>query len=231
MAPHARPPTSNASAPTLRRLSACSRARRPMGQGCCPTLVDSFCTPVTRIPGCAPRFDTSGIIGPSCPARSSSICSFKAPRMRGKRPVGLSWLTRSAGLEIGLGEVDERQASALVTASIGEVPLIAHLSLGTAVSVYVAAVEAGAQAVSIGAPRGALPGPDGAPICGRLYGPAVFPLLLQDGCSTQGAAESADHRRGRSLSARAGRRPAARRSGCGSARWGPVDNAGKSVHS
>ena len=83
------------------------------------------------------------------------------------------------GLEIGLGEVDERQASALVTASIGEVPLIAHLSLGTAVSVFVAAVEAGAQAVSIGAPRGALPGPDGAPVCGRLYGPAVFPLVLQ----------------------------------------------------
>jgi len=83
------------------------------------------------------------------------------------------------GLEIGLGEVDERRASALVTASIGEVPLIAHLSLGTAVSVFVAAVEAGAQAVSIGAPRGALPGPDGAPVCGRLYGPAVFPLGLQ----------------------------------------------------
>jgi dihydroorotate dehydrogenase (NAD+) catalytic subunit len=68
------------------------------------------------------------------------------------------------GLEIGLGEVDERQVSALVTASIGEVPLIAHLSLGTAVSVFVAAAEAGAQALSIGAPRGALPGPDGAPV-------------------------------------------------------------------
>ena len=84
-----------------------------------------------------------------------------------------------AGLEIGLGEVDARQAAELVAASLGELPLIAHLPLGTAVSVFVAAAEAGAQAVSIGAPRGALPGPDGAATRGRLYGPAIFPLALQ----------------------------------------------------
>lgn len=84
-----------------------------------------------------------------------------------------------AGLELGLGDVDAHQAAALVTASAGEVPLIAHLPLGTAPSVFIAAAEAGAQAVSIGAPRGALPGPDGATVHGRLYGPAVFPLALQ----------------------------------------------------
>ncbi len=84
-----------------------------------------------------------------------------------------------AGVEIGLGEVDSRHAALVVAASVGEVPLIAHLPLGTAVLVFVAAAEAGAQAVSIGAPRGALPGPNGAPVHGRLYGPAVFPLALQ----------------------------------------------------
>ncbi len=84
-----------------------------------------------------------------------------------------------AGLEIGLGEVNAPQAAAVVAAGAGELPLIAHLPLGMAVSVFVAAAEAGAQAVSIGAPRGALPGPNGAPVHGRLYGPAVFPLALQ----------------------------------------------------
>jgi dihydroorotate dehydrogenase (NAD+) catalytic subunit len=84
-----------------------------------------------------------------------------------------------AGLEIGLGEVDAHQAALVVAASTGEMPLIAHLPLGTAASVFVAAAEAGAQAVSIGAPRGALPGPDGTLVRGRLIGPAVFPIALR----------------------------------------------------
>jgi dihydroorotate dehydrogenase (NAD+) catalytic subunit len=81
-----------------------------------------------------------------------------------------------AALELGLGEVDGSQAAALVAACAGELPLIAHLPLGTPVSVFAAAVEAGAHAVSVGAPRGALPGADGTLVRGRLYGPAVFPL-------------------------------------------------------
>jgi dihydroorotate dehydrogenase (NAD+) catalytic subunit len=84
-----------------------------------------------------------------------------------------------AGLEIGLGEVDARQAALVVAASVGEVPIIAHLPLGTADSVFVAAAEAGALAVSIGAPRGARPGSNGGSVRGRLYGPAIFPLALQ----------------------------------------------------
>ena len=84
-----------------------------------------------------------------------------------------------SALELGLGEVDAAQAAALVTACAGELPLIAHLPLGTATSVFEAAAEAGAHAVSIGAPRGALPGRDGAPVRGRLFGPAILPLALQ----------------------------------------------------
>ena len=84
-----------------------------------------------------------------------------------------------AALELGLGEVGASRAAALVQACVGEVPLIAHLPLGTPVEVFAAAAEAGAQAVSIGAPRGALPAPDGTPVRGRLYGPAIFPLALQ----------------------------------------------------
>ncbi len=84
-----------------------------------------------------------------------------------------------AALELGLGEVGASQAAALVRACAGEVPLIAYLPLGTPVEVFAAAAEAGAQAVSIGAPRGALPTPSGALVRGRQYGPAVFPLALQ----------------------------------------------------
>jgi len=88
-------------------------------------------------------------------------------------------LEEVSALELGLGEVDAAQAAALVAACAGELPLIAHLPLGTATSVFEAAVGAGAHAVSIGAPRGALPGRDGVPVHGRLFGPAIFPLALQ----------------------------------------------------
>ena len=82
-------------------------------------------------------------------------------------------------LELGLGEADAVQAASLVAACVGELPLIAHLPLGAPASVFAAAIEGGAQAVSIGAPRGALPGRDGAPMRGRIYGPAVFPFAVQ----------------------------------------------------
>jgi dihydroorotate dehydrogenase (NAD+) catalytic subunit len=84
-----------------------------------------------------------------------------------------------SAIELGLGDVDAAQAAALVAACAGELPLIAHLPLGTPPSVFAAAVEAGVHAISIGAARGALPGRDGAPAHGRLYGPAVFPVALR----------------------------------------------------
>jgi len=84
-----------------------------------------------------------------------------------------------AGLELGLGEVDADQAAQLVAACVGEIPVIAQLPLGTPLTVFASAAEAGAQAVSVGAPRGALRGPGGGRVHGRLYGPAVFPFALQ----------------------------------------------------
>jgi dihydroorotate dehydrogenase (NAD+) catalytic subunit len=88
-------------------------------------------------------------------------------------------LEEVSALELGLGEVDPAQAAALVKACAGEFPLIAHLPLGSAIEVFAAAVEGGAHAVSVGAPRGALPGRDGTIVHGRLYGPAIFPHALQ----------------------------------------------------
>jgi dihydroorotate dehydrogenase (NAD+) catalytic subunit len=83
------------------------------------------------------------------------------------------------GIELGLGEVEADQAADLVAACVGEMPVIAQLPLGTPLTVFAAAAEAGAQAVSVGAPRGALPGPGGGCVNGRLYGPAVFPFAMQ----------------------------------------------------
>jgi dihydroorotate dehydrogenase (NAD+) catalytic subunit len=40
-------------------------------------------------------------------------------------------------------------------------------------------LDTGAAAISLGAPRGTLPGAAGKLIKGRLFGPAVFPLALE----------------------------------------------------
>ena len=83
------------------------------------------------------------------------------------------------GVEVGLPPgVDASLARQLVQAALGEMILIVRLPFEQAVDLGVLAVQAGAAAVSLGAPRGALPGPDGKPVEGRLYGPAVFPQAL-----------------------------------------------------
>jgi dihydroorotate dehydrogenase len=65
-----------------------------------------------------------------------------------------------------------------VQASRGELPVIARVPLERAGELASPAVDAGAAAVSLGAPRGALPLPAGGTARGRLYGPALFPLAL-----------------------------------------------------
>jgi len=67
--------------------------------------------------------------------------------------------------------------------SLGELPLIISLGWEQVLEVGPRVMQAGAIAVSLSAPRGALPapGPQAAPgklITGRLYGPALFPQAL-----------------------------------------------------
>jgi dihydroorotate dehydrogenase len=79
------------------------------------------------------------------------------------------------GVEIGLPpDIDPQGAYAFAQAAIGELPVILRLPLEQADDLAHAAIEAGANAVSLGAPRGKLTG-----IQGRMYGPAVFPLALR----------------------------------------------------
>ncbi len=67
----------------------------------------------------------------------------------------------------------------VIRAVLGELPVIAQLPLPRALDLAEAAIEAGAAAVSLGPPRGALPGADGKLVSGRLYGPAIFPQALE----------------------------------------------------
>ena len=69
---------------------------------------------------------------------------------------------------------------------VGEMPLIFSLPIEQVLSLGPRLIEAGAQAVSISAPRGVLPltpypspGGRGGLITGRLYGPSLFPQTLE----------------------------------------------------
>jgi dihydroorotate dehydrogenase (NAD+) catalytic subunit len=92
----------------------------------------------------------------------------------------LEELENLTGVELGLpGEIDRGMAVDLIQAGLGELPIIARVPLERALEVGQLAVEAGAVAVSLGPPRGALPGPDGILVQGRLYGPSLFPGSLE----------------------------------------------------
>lgn len=64
--------------------------------------------------------------------------------------------------------------------SLGELPLIVSLSWDQALSLGPRVMQAGAIAISLSAPRGALPleTDNGTLVTGRLYGPALFPQAL-----------------------------------------------------
>jgi dihydroorotate dehydrogenase (NAD+) catalytic subunit len=82
-------------------------------------------------------------------------------------------------LEIGLPpEADKEFTARLIQAGAEELPVVARLPLERSLELAQVAIGAGAVAVSLGPPRGALPGPDGRLLHGRLYGPALFPLAL-----------------------------------------------------
>ncbi|MEO5888416.1 MAG: hypothetical protein ABIQ77_12215 [Anaerolineales bacterium] len=62
---------------------------------------------------------------------------------------------------------------------VGELPLIFSLPVEQVLSLGPRLVQAGAQAISISAPRGALSTDNLSLITGRLYGPSLFPQTLE----------------------------------------------------
>jgi dihydroorotate dehydrogenase len=83
------------------------------------------------------------------------------------------------GVEVGLPPGASLElATQMMDTALGELPVVARLSLDQASELAAALIERGAAAISLGAPRGALPGSDGSLLRGRLYGPGIFPQAL-----------------------------------------------------
>jgi dihydroorotate dehydrogenase (NAD+) catalytic subunit len=104
-----------------------------------------------------------------------------------QEPADLVWMVERLegmeglmGIEIGLPpQAAASQAAELVNAAWSELPVIVRLPMERASQLAWSVVQAGAAAVSLSAPRGALPARSGGLLSGRLYGPAVYPLALQ----------------------------------------------------
>jgi dihydroorotate dehydrogenase (NAD+) catalytic subunit len=83
------------------------------------------------------------------------------------------------GIELGLPpDCEPLAAQALVQAAAGELPLVVRLPLERAADLAQALAGGLVSAFSLGPPRGAIIDPQGNPLHGRLYGPAIFPQAL-----------------------------------------------------
>jgi len=85
-----------------------------------------------------------------------------------------------SGLEIGLaGEAGGGMLEPFIQAAAGELPVIMQLPMERSADLAAVAIQAGAAVISLAAPRGILPTPEGKLVQGRLYGPAIFPQALK----------------------------------------------------
>lgn len=83
-------------------------------------------------------------------------------------------------VELGLPpDCDPAMLAALMEAGLGELPLIPCVSPEQVPVLFGALNELQPFALHLTEPRGALPGPDGNIVTGRLYGPAIFPVMLR----------------------------------------------------
>jgi dihydroorotate dehydrogenase (NAD+) catalytic subunit len=83
-------------------------------------------------------------------------------------------------VELGLPpDCDPALLAALMEAGLGELPLIPCVSPEQVPVLIGALIELQPVAMHLTEPRGALPGPDGNIVTGRLYGPAIFPVMLR----------------------------------------------------
>ncbi|MEA4909803.1 MAG: hypothetical protein GYA17_14515 [Chloroflexi bacterium] len=85
-----------------------------------------------------------------------------------------------AAIELGIPPgCSRQQATELVSAALGELPLIVQVALDRAGEDWLRGLgRLDVCAISLGAPYGSLPAPS-APLSGRLYGPSLLPLAFQ----------------------------------------------------
>jgi dihydroorotate dehydrogenase (NAD+) catalytic subunit len=96
-----------------------------------------------------------------------------------KMIVKLETFENVIGVEVGFpADVTAAEAAEVLSGALGELTLVARVGLPQAAVLAPELVHAGASAVSLGPPRGALTGESEGLFSGRLYGPAVFPQTL-----------------------------------------------------
>ena len=92
----------------------------------------------------------------------------------------LEGLENILAVELGLPpECSPEELFILMEAAAGELPVLVSLSPEQLPILSDTLVALNSVAVHLTAPRGALPGHDGELVTGRLYGPAIFPIMLQ----------------------------------------------------
>jgi dihydroorotate dehydrogenase len=83
------------------------------------------------------------------------------------------------GIELGLPpEIERSTALELAQVGVGELPLIVRIPLERATELAHTLARLPLAAVSLGPPRGILPGTRAVTTRGRLFGPAIFPQAL-----------------------------------------------------
>jgi dihydroorotate dehydrogenase (NAD+) catalytic subunit len=103
-----------------------------------------------------------------------------------ERPESLAEMVRKLealenilAMELGLPpDCTQEQLLDFATAASGELPVVICLSPEQIPILLPTLKELQPVGVHLTSPRGTLPGPDGELVAGRLYGPAIFPVML-----------------------------------------------------
>jgi len=104
---------------------------------------------------------------------------IETPEMLAEVVRKLEGLENILGVELGLSpECSPEELSAFMEAAAGELPILVSLSPEQIPTLLLPLQALNPVAVHLTALRGTLPGGDGKLVTGRLYGPAVFPVML-----------------------------------------------------
>jgi len=104
----------------------------------------------------------------------------ESPSMLAEMVRKLEGLENILALELGLPpDCDPGLLSVIMAAGVGELPVIPCLNPGQIPIFLDTLKELKPITVHLVEPRGSMPAPDGGLVTGRLYGPAIFPVMLQ----------------------------------------------------
>lgn len=104
----------------------------------------------------------------------------ETPETVGEMVRKIEGLENILALELGLpSQIAPEDLEALFNAASGELPIVITISPQQIPILLESVQELQPAAVHLVELRGTLPSPDGQTVTGRLFGPAIFPLMLQ----------------------------------------------------